>query len=75
MTKLFISKERTMTTDFQTRIGTTQTQEYIFVDKEDQEVWLSVNVRGGHTHVTIPKNQAKDMIAALIRIVDAMEAE
>ena len=61
--------------DFQTRIATTQTQEYIFVDKEDQEVWLSVNVRGGHTHVTIFKDQAKNMIAALIRIVDAMEAE
>ena len=65
----------TTVTDFQTRISTTQAQEYIFVDKEDQDIWLSVNVRGGHTHVTIPKEQAKDMIAALIRIVDAMEAE
>ena len=64
-----------MTTDFQTRISTTETHEYIFVDKEDQDVWLSVNVRGGHTHVTIPKEQAKDMIAALISIVNAMEAE
>ena len=64
-----------MTTDFEAHISTTQTQQYIFVDKEDQEVWLSVNVRGGHTHVTISKDQAKDMIAALIRIVDAMEAE
>jgi hypothetical protein len=62
----------TTITDFQTRISTTQAQEYIFVDQSDQEVWLSVNVRGGHTHVTIPKEQAKDMIAALIRIVDAM---
>jgi hypothetical protein len=62
-------------TEFQTRISTTEHQEYIFVDKEDQDVWLSVNVRGGHTHVTIPKEQVKDMIAALIRIVDAMEAE
>jgi hypothetical protein len=60
-----------MTTDFQTRISTTDAHEYIFVDKEDQEVWLSVNVRGGHTHVTIPMDQAKDMIAALIRIVEA----
>jgi hypothetical protein len=65
----------TTITNFQTRISTTQAQEYIFVDKEDQDIWLSVNVRGGHTHVTIPKEQAKDMIAALIRIVDAMEAE
>lgn len=64
-----------MNTEFQTRISTTEKPEYIFVDKEDQDVWLSVNVRGGHTHVTIPKEQAKDMIAALIRIVDAMEAE
>jgi len=64
-----------MTTEFQTRISTTQSQEYIFVDKEDQEVGLSVNVRGGHTHVTIPKDQAADMIAALIRILHAMEAE
>lgn len=64
-----------MTQELQTRITTTETHEYIYVDKEDQDVWLSVNVRGGHTHVTIPKEQAKDMIAALIRIVDAMEAE
>jgi hypothetical protein len=60
-----------MTTDFQTRIATTEKQEYIFVDKHEDEVWLSVNVRGGHTHVTIPMDQAKDMIAALIRIVEA----
>lgn len=64
-----------MTQELQTRITTTEKLEYIYVDKEDQDVWLSVNVRGGHTHVTIPKDQAKDMIAALIRIVDAMEAE
>jgi hypothetical protein len=61
-----------MTTEnLQTRISGTMPSEYIYVDKEDQDVWLSVNVRGGHIHMTIPKEQAKDMIAALIRIVEA----
>lgn len=65
----------TIKEDFQTRISTDTSREYIFVDKADDQVWLSVNVRGGHTHVTLPKNEAKDMIAALIRIVNALDAE
>lgn len=60
--------------DYQTKINGAEYNQYVFVDLYDQDtMWMSVNVVGGHTHVTIPKEQAKDMIAALIRIVDAME--
>jgi len=58
-------------TDFNTRINGADSSQYIYVDKHDDEVWISSNVRGGHTHVVISKEQAKDMIAALIRIVEA----
>jgi len=40
---------------------------------DDKEVWVSMVNRGGNCHMTITKEGAKDMIAALIRIVDAME--
>ena len=61
----------TTATDYQTRINGTENGAYIFVDNHDGEVWFSANVRGGHTHVVVSKEQAKDMIAALIRIVEA----
>ena len=39
----------------------------------ENEVWISMVHRGGNTHMTITKDGAKDLIAALIRIVDAQE--
>lgn len=57
--------------DYQTRINGTEPRTYIFVDQCDGDVWFSANVNGGHTHVVVSKEQAKDMIAALIRIVEA----
>jgi len=63
-----------MTTDidFQTKIDGTEYGSYLFVDKYSaEEVWLNANVRGGNTRITMTNEQAKDLIAALIRIVDA----
>jgi hypothetical protein len=54
-----------------TRILTTEKDQYVVVDENGDTVWLSVNVIGSGTRVTLTKEQAKDMIAALIRIVDA----
>lgn len=58
--------------DLQFRILGTDHDSYIFIDKySDDEVWLNANVRGGNTRLVISNEQAKDMIAALIRIVEA----
>lgn len=58
--------------DYQVSIDTTERGERVFVDKfDDGVVWLSVQVRGGNARVTLTNEQAKDMIAALIRIVDS----
>lgn len=59
------------TEDISTRIHTTQEYQHIYVDSADDDVWLSVNVRGGHTHVTLTKEQAKEMIEALTKVVEA----
>jgi hypothetical protein len=42
---------------------------------DDNEVWISLVHGFGNSHITITKNGAKDLIAALIRIVNEMEAE
>lgn len=60
------------TEDISFRIHTTMEYQHIYVDKSDDDVWLSVNVRGGHTHVTLTKEQAKEMIEALTRVVEAL---
>ena len=58
--------------DFQTRILGVDHDSYIFIDKySDEEVWLNANVRGGNTRLVLTNEQAKDLIAALIRIVEA----
>jgi len=60
------------TEDLQFRILGVDHDSYIFIDKySDEEVWLNANVRGGNTRLVISNEQAKDMIAALIRIVEA----
>ena len=55
----------------ETRIETNRRRRFIHVDAHDDGVWLNVVVEAARCHVTLTKEQAKDMIAALIRIVDA----
>jgi hypothetical protein len=57
--------------ELDTRIETTRKRRWVNVDQHGDEVWISVVVEAARCHVTLTKDQAKDMIAALIRIVDA----
>jgi hypothetical protein len=41
------------------------------VDLYDGNVWIGLVTEAARCHVSLTKEQAKDMIAALIRIVDA----
>lgn len=60
------------TVDLQTRIETTERDEVVFVDKfDDGIVWLSVQVRGGGARTTLTTEQAKELIEALSRVVEA----
>lgn len=58
--------------DLQTRIVGIDNDSYFFVDKYSaEEVWINANVRGGNTRLVLTNEQTKDLIAALIRIVEA----
>ena len=58
--------------DLNTRINGAEYNQYMFVDEYDENnIWLSMNVVGGRTHMTMTKESAKDLVAALIRIVEA----
>jgi chitinase len=57
--------------ELETRIETTRKRRHINIDAHGEEVWLSMVLESARCHVTLTKDQAKDMIAALIRIVDA----
>lgn len=60
------------TVDLQTRIETTERDEVVFVDKfDDGIVWLSLQVRGGGARTTLTTEQAKELIEALSRVVEA----
>jgi len=62
--------------DFQTQVKGREYNSHLFVDVYDDDgVWLSVNSSAGGTRMIMNKQQAKDMIAALIRIVNHIEAE
>ena len=62
--------------DFQTQIKGREYNSHLFVDVYDDDgVWLSVNSSAGGTRMIMNKQQAKDMIAALIRIVNHIKAE
>ena len=60
--------------ELDTRIETTRKRRHIHVDAHDGGVWLNV-VEAARCHVTLTKDQAKDLIAALIRIVDAEDSK
>lgn len=56
-------------TDLQTRIPA-QNDQRVYVDQYDDGVWLSLHHQHGSSNVVFDKEQAKDLIAALIRIVE-----
>jgi hypothetical protein len=55
--------------DLQTRINALNNQR-VYVDEFDGGVWMSMHHEHGSSNVAFDKDQAKDLIAALIRIVD-----
>jgi hypothetical protein len=57
--------------ELDTRIETKHKRRHVNVDLYDGYVWLGLVTEAARCHVTLTKDQAKDMIAALIRIVDA----
>lgn len=58
--------------DYNTRIETTERSSVVFVDKfDDNEVWLSLQINGGGARATLTYDQAREMIAALTRIVES----
>ena len=64
------------TEDYQTQIKGRNYNSHVFVDVfDDDGVWLSVSSSAGGTRIVLSKAQAKDMIAALIRVVNHLDAE
>lgn len=57
--------------ELNTRIETIHKRRHINVDLYDGDVWIGLVTEAARCHVTLTKDQAKDMIAAMIRIVDA----
>ena len=58
--------------DFSVRIDTIERQDMVFVDKfDDDQLWLSIKVRNGGAHVVLTFEQARQMQAAINRILEA----
>ena len=57
--------------ELDTKIETIHKRRHVNVDLYDGNVWVGLVTEAGRCHVSLTKEQAKDMIAALIRIVDA----
>ena len=55
--------------DTQTKIKAKDDQR-VYVDEYEGGVWFSLHHQHGSSNVVFDKEQAKDLIAALIRIVD-----
>lgn len=60
------------TEDLQTRIETTERNRVVFVDRyDDNEMWLSIQLPGGSANCTMTFDQAREMIAAMTRVLEA----
>jgi hypothetical protein len=64
------------TEEFHTQIKGKEYNNFMYVDVYDDDgVWISITVPNARANMTLTKNQAKDMIAAMIRVVNHLEAE
>ena len=43
----------------------------VFVDRFDDDVWLSLQIRRGSANCVLTKDQARELIAALTKVVEA----
>jgi type IV pilus biogenesis protein CpaD/CtpE len=62
-----------MTNDQIILIKATNIYTNVFLDKHDESVWLSIQLPNGSANCTLSIEAAKEMIAALTRIVEASE--
>ncbi len=59
-----------MTQDLQTQIKTTEAYQSVFIDKyDDNELWLSIQVSGGGARTVLTFEQAREMVAAINRVL------
>lgn len=58
--------------DYQTRIESTDEGSVLFVDKFDDGVWVSIQVRNGSARCLLSKAEALKMIGALKNVVEAL---
>lgn len=60
------------TEDLQTRITTRDDNRTLFVDYYDErEVWVSIQLPGGGANCVLSHDQAREMIAALNRVLES----
>ena len=58
--------------DLSTRLSTTERDRVVFVDRyDDNEMWLSIQLPGGSANCTMTFEQAREMIAAMTRVLEA----
>jgi type IV pilus biogenesis protein CpaD/CtpE len=58
--------------DLSTRLGTTERDRVVFVDRyDDNEMWFSIQLPGGSANCTMTFDQAREMIAAMTRVLEA----
>jgi hypothetical protein len=57
--------------DLQTRIESTDTGSVVFIDEFDDGVWVSIQTRCGSAHACVSKEEARRMIEALQRVINA----
>lgn len=60
------------TDDLQTRLETNDRDRVLFIDRyDDNEVWLSIQVPGAGANCVLTHAQAREMIAAMNRVLEA----
>jgi len=45
----------------------------VFVDQNDNDIWLSIQTNGGGAHCVIPRDEAQKMVKALQEFLGKME--
>ena len=62
--------------DLQTQIKGKEYNHHMFVDVFDEDgIWISMTVPSARAHMTLTKEQAKDLIAALINVVNHLDEQ
>lgn len=54
------------------RVETTERFESVFVDRFDDDVWLSISQERASANVTLTREQAQELVAALNKILGAL---